>query len=115
MRVAMAAQKRRLRCRERGHRRGALRQTKLRLELYKQSRPQQAPSSGISPVGSSGTVPNLLAANSRNPRYPTQRPVRRDYAFHLLLGLGFGASATGGAPSEMASMRHSPTYASRER
>jgi hypothetical protein len=51
--------------------------------------PATAPSSGISPVRSSGTVPNLLAANSRNTQYLTQRPVQRDYAFHLLLGLGF--------------------------
>jgi hypothetical protein len=40
MRVATATQEPTLRCRERGHRRGALRQTKLMLELYKQSRPQ---------------------------------------------------------------------------
>jgi hypothetical protein len=31
------------------------------------------PSSGISPVGSSGTVPHFLAANGRNPQYLTQR------------------------------------------
>jgi hypothetical protein len=49
-----------------------------------------APSSGMSPVGSSGTVPNLFAANSRNPQSLTQRPVQRDYAFDLLPGLGSG-------------------------
>jgi hypothetical protein len=31
-----------------------------------------------------------LAANSRNPQSLTQRSVQRDYAFHLLPGLGFG-------------------------
>jgi hypothetical protein len=44
-----------------------VRQTGLRLELYSNSRPQQAPSSGISPVGSSGTVPTfLLQTAARN-------------------------------------------------
>jgi lambda repressor-like predicted transcriptional regulator len=39
---------------------------RLRLGLYKQSRPQQAPSSGMSPVGSSGTVPTLGAKSRKN-------------------------------------------------
>jgi hypothetical protein len=56
---------------------------RLRLELYKQSRPQQVPSSGISPVGSSGTVPTFLLQTTAIRNSSLSARVS-DYAFHLL-------------------------------
>ena len=48
----------------------------------------------MSPVGSSGTVPNLLAANSRNPQYLTSAP-RGRLRIPSAAGLGFGTSRLG--------------------
>jgi hypothetical protein len=90
MRVARAAQERTLRCWERGHRRCALRQTKLK------TRGLQAvpPATGTLIGHHTGRVirdsPKPSSCKQPQPAIPHSAPDISDSAFHLPLGLGFG-------------------------